>query len=293
MSKISSQSNMTELIDIDEHIEVLGLSRRMSLDEFNSISLRNKTDVVNAIGEIYEDIHNNNANSHYYKNNIVVDETKVEDIKRLLERLYVGVKNDVFPEALEPWWSYSFKLTETGASLFLNHYVAILLYPDGGVMRVTDKSIRYLDGKAEVLDVEQYAKKCGVSEVAVRQWIRRGKLRCAIKTGNGWKIPNLSIKAKRGYNSADYKIDIPLEIVPKEYPFLKGKEHIIIIQDKTDKNIYNVSFANGVEEVQLSKAERERFELYLISSTDFKAEPQTIISAGDFEDNYRYLLEKE
>lgn len=293
MSKISSQSNMTELIDIDKHIEVLGLSRRMSLDEFNSITLRNKTDVVHAIGEIYEDIYFHDTNSRFFNKKVVVDESNIGDIKTVLERFYVKIKDDVFSEELEPWWSYSFKLTETGATLYLNHYVGILIYPDGSVMRITDKSIRYLNGKAEVLNVEEYAKKCGVSEVAVRQWIRRGKLRCAIKTGNGWKIPKLSIKTDRGYSTANYYTDMPFENEPKEYPFLKGRGHICILQNKSDKNTYEISFGDGRETKQLSKSEKESFELFLISNTDFKAEPRTIISAGDFDDNYKYLLEKE
>ena len=50
-----------------------------------------------------------------------------------------------------------------------------------------------------LLSVEEYAAVYNVSVTTVRQWIRRGKIRSAIKNGCEWSIPELAAVSGRGY----------------------------------------------------------------------------------------------
>lgn len=143
---------------------------------------------------------------------------------------------------------------------------------DASRFNVTDVYDVYdlIEEKSRLLTVEEYAKQNGVEVVTVRQWIRRGKLRSAIKVGGEWRIPELaSIPNKsHGYRPVFYTLKTPMN------QFLEGFEDVNeynrISIEKSIDNMYEVclkDFAmNSKKVVMLDTAARERFELYLISS---------------------------
>ena len=120
-----------------------------------------------------------------------------------------------------------------------------------------------------LLTVEEYASIYEVSFGKVRQWIRRGKLRSAIKAGSEWRIPELSEITGRGYRRATFHWDDKLSDVPEEYSYLKEYSWLSIDQNVKDKNLFRVvclgKDTKSLEMIMETK-EREKFELYLISN---------------------------
>ena len=55
-----------------------------------------------------------------------------------------------------------------------------------------------------------------IRAIWVRQWIRRGKLRSAVKAGSEWRIPELSEIIGRGYRRGTFHWDDKLSDVPEE-----------------------------------------------------------------------------
>lgn len=133
-----------------------------------------------------------------------------------------------------------------------------------------------------VLTCAQFASRCGVDQVTVRQWIRRGKLRTAFKVGRDWMIPATTKPPGRGFMPGlyDLKARIPREAVER-YPFLdKVLSHEQLLVDKAGPGKYNVIKVDISEKVilaTLSQAEREKFEFFLLEQDWVKCNMETRI----------------
>lgn len=88
----------------------------------------------------------------------------------------------------------------------------------------------------KLLTVDDYANTYGVNTGTVRQWIRRGKIRNAIKLGNEWRIPELTDMPTRGYQTGIYMWMEYLKNLHKEYEFLRNYTTAMFDQDSIDKN---------------------------------------------------------
>ena len=93
--------------------------------------------------------------------------------------------------------------------------------------------------------MEENAKEYGVETVTVRQWIRRGKIRNAVKNGREWLIPELTELPGRGYTSAIYMWYEYLYDLPNEYKFLTDYTTVLINQCSDDRAKYEITFAAG------------------------------------------------
>lgn len=122
-----------------------------------------------------------------------------------------------------------------------------------------------------LLSCPEFAKRCGVEQVTVRQWIRRGKLRSAIRFGRDWKIPSTTKRPTEGFTPAFYHIisHIPEEAELK-YPFLGGihSPSSFYIEEAgagsylvTDKTYTQTRLL-----AKMTRSEREEFERYLLDA---------------------------
>lgn len=119
-----------------------------------------------------------------------------------------------------------------------------------------------------MLSVEGYAAEYGVGAGTVRQWIRKGKIRSAIKAGKEWIIPELTELPARGYQSASYMYYDRLDNCPEEYSYLHDYSTVIINQNCEDKGKFDVILAAAKTKpkyLTFDTKEREKFELFLIS----------------------------
>ncbi len=198
----------------------------------------------------------------------------------LVRQFRTEVEKKTFPEHLEDWWEYRYEIWGTGISLFLSHIGSYDIYANDTVSVYADTEFELFHIRTKLLTVEQYAKSYGVTTTAVRQWIRRGKLRSAIKQGSEWRIPELAEVMDRGYKNGSYTRKEYLTDLPAEYAFFNEYDYVEIDQNRENKELFDVDFGKDFDvtkypedeweqfhrKMQMDQKEREKFELYLISS---------------------------
>jgi len=188
--------------------------------------------------------------------------------QNLLGRFAEAVSSAVLFEHLEDRWFYELSISHRGANLMLVHANECWVGNAGIVQVTTDQAYTLINVRGKYLSVEKYAEAYDVSVGTVRQWIRRGKIRTAIKTGNEWRIPEMTDISGRGYQSAVYMWYTRLNDLPPEYSFLNDYSTVLINQNGSNKSQFYVTFAaTGVEEkteIYESK-DREKLELLLIA----------------------------
>lgn len=236
---------------------------------FNATMLRNKREVLNSVEDYIE----------HYKSSLDDEECSQEKRKLIIEigtKFLTELQKADIPQLVKPFYCYSYSLTHEGISLYRLIYDDISFNEEGELdsgSSVEDDII--LSIPCEFLSVDEYAKLYQVSNVTVRQWIRRGKLRTARKNGREWLIPALTDPPKRGYEPATYhweKCPEGVEAVISDFP-IKGYAHFF--QDDVDKKKYWVSLYGGEGQeklVPLAIEAREQLELMLISSDDVRVE---------------------
>lgn len=200
----------------------------------------------------------------------------------LFDNFIARIKATPIMTIYDKWWSYAIKKDSKGITLSVTMLKKVSF-------RVTDDDEVYCrglfsDGEYTVakslvnkLTVEEYAKKYGVEEVTVRQWIRRGKLRSAEKIGNEWRIPESTDIPKRGYETGNFSINIDYyqkrEGIPEDYAFLRNADNVTIFQNTEDKNHFTVMYDGGFDldyhTIEMDSKEREKLELFLISTPYF------------------------
>lgn len=167
-------------------------------------------------------------------------------------------------------WFYSFVISNKSATLYIKHVAGFQKNEDGNVKLEINEKFRLINYPVKLLTVEEYAAAQKTEAVTVRQWIRRGKLRNAIKIGGEWRIPEISDPPARGFTPVTYynrKNYLPL---PKEFgvAFNQFPNIIYICKQEKEKG-YAVLFDSApalIPQRLLSDAEREKLELFLISN---------------------------
>lgn len=205
-----------------------------------------------------------------------VSERKRDVLLELLNRFYQVVQNTDVPTVKRPWFCYEYYINNYGITLELVKYEDMVF--DDDMITESTLSVEYTlaEVKCEMLTVEDYAKTYGVSEITVRQWIRRGKLRTAKKVGRDWLIPSIADTPKRGFQPAQYSWEeLPGNLL-KTCGVSEASRSIYIDQDDYDKKIFHVIERNASGNVSAKRSmdtkEREKLELALISSSDVQIE---------------------
>lgn len=131
-----------------------------------------------------------------------------------------------------------------------------------------------------VLSCSEFANRCCVDQGTVRQWIRRGKLRSAFKTGRDWMIPATATPPARGFVPGRYHVNPPFpDAVVEQYPFLSkllGRSALIV--DKAGNGKYHIIYDQYREKkilATMTQAEREKFEFLLLESDWCKYDLET------------------
>ncbi|MDR3586903.1 MAG: helix-turn-helix domain-containing protein [Desulfosporosinus sp.] len=204
------------------------------------------------------------------------DPTYVTAKINFLRKFKEKVEKTTLFKHLEDWWSYEYSLSSRGAVLYLVHARGVLVDFNMSITCSHDTKMKVIEFPAQILTVDEYAKSIGVKSGAVRQWIRRAKIRSAFKQGQEWRIPELSSPIKRGYIDTKYAWTEKLTDAPEGYKYLSESSSVSIHQDMDDKKYYElwVSAPNGGSSnvYRLTEAEREKLELYLISKPEVISE---------------------
>ena len=244
------------------------------LDLFNETAIRTKAglleDIDSLLAEIEEDSKTDTKRSA----------TFYEKYRELVSRFRKEVEKKTFPDKLEDWWEYNYDVRGTGITLTLSHTDYFDVSANDTCGGIIDTQFELLHIRTKLLTVEQYAQSYGVTTTAVRQWIRRGKIRSAIKEGSEWRIPELAEVTERGYKHATFGRNEFLTDLPDEYAFFNDYDYVDIEQNEEHKELFDLCFGKvhdskeypvpeqdqKYKHIQLDQKEREKFELYLISN---------------------------
>lgn len=214
----------------------------------------------NASRDIVSEMRNNPQHTLQYYNALLL----------LLDKVILEISSRNIFDAPEGWF-YSFEVTNKSASLYIRHVSSIQEDEDVNLVLDIDERFRLINYPVELLTVEQFAARSKIEAVTVRQWIRRGKLRNAIKVGGEWRIPEISDPPTRGFTPVRYYNNGNFLSLPKEIGVsLNLNPFVIDIKKATDEKGYFVFFDNApalIHKKLLSDTEREKLELMLISNS--------------------------
>ena len=190
----------------------------------------------------------------------------------IIDKFIDTLDKSILMEHLEDYWGYDYGITYEGMELCLVHYSDIVEVPTNSFRYYyfEDQTYRLFRVDSKLLTVEEYADRYKVETGTVRQWIRRGKIRTAIKYGNEWRIPELTDLPKRGWSDAAYIFEKEM-VLEEKYEYLRNYDTLRIIQDEHNRKIYQIVLtskenktANRVYNIDVK--EKEQLELYCISN---------------------------
>lgn len=188
-------------------------------------------------------------------------------------------------EKLDIGWSYVFTIGSRGATLHLRHWshVAIVEFEQGEFDLDLGEGDAFFDlirTESRFLTSDEYAKRCGVSGDTIRMWIRRGKIRSAVKHGNSWKIPDVAEPVTRGFKDARYEWHTGIEDTAEGFRFLSEAGSLDIRRMRSRELPFQVTLYNSsgepTYEWNLTSADNEKLEAYLIATRE-------VIYTGDLE----------
>ena len=223
----------------------------------------NKQSVIatldNASKNVMSEIRNNPQHTLQYYN----------ALSFLLDKVIVEIASRNIFDAPDGWF-YSFEITNKNAAMYIRHVSEIQEDEDGNVVLDIDERFRLINYPVGLLTVEQFASRSKIEAGTVRQWIRRGKLRNAIKVGGEWRIPEITDPPTRGFTPVRYYNNGQFFFLPKEIgaSFNQHPSVIDIYKSKEEKGyIVLFDYAPAIlPQKLLTDAEREKLELMLIGN---------------------------
>ena len=187
----------------------------------------------------------------------------------LLDKVIVEIASRNIFDAPEGWF-YSFEVTNKNAALYIRHVSEIQEDEEGNIVFDIDESFRLINYPVGLLTVEQFAARSKIESGTVRQWIRRGKLRNAIKVGGEWRIPEITDPPTRGFIPVRYYNNGHFFSLPKEIGISLNQQPCVIdICKVKEEKGYLVLFDYApaiIPQRLLTEAEREKLELVLIGN---------------------------
>ena len=246
--------------------------RNNTIAMFNALMIRSKRDLIASIEFYIEQLQSADTDSIKYpsRHKLIID---------MFQQFLANIKNMELPTLIKPLTCYEYCLRHYGISLEISHYDYIIFDDDNSVKESVASSREIYHLPCELMTVAEYAELSRVTVVTVRQWIRRGKLRTAQKSGRDWLIPSLSEPPQRGYVSATYYWDHLSDTVSNQYPFLPASGYLYMYQISDNKQLFGALITdkadNSYQEMRFDSKDRERLELALISESTVNVEIDT------------------
>ena len=223
--------------------------------------------------------------------------TNAGEIIDSMSELKARVIENGLPSISEADMHYSIVINREDISVCLNHYyfddvldrMLSATFPDSKTTRLPVLNTAPIyTVKFRLLSCAEFARRCGVSSATIRQWIRRGKLRAAVRVGRDWMFPVTTQPPENGFSPAEYKIvkSIPRDICAK-FPFfsrLSKSDTIKILEGENRHYKLSCSLRSNNEDlIELTKDEREKMELLLLQSDWAKYYTENTVYATKFD----------
>lgn len=226
------------------------------LERFKGNEIQNKDDLLYSLRSMYEDF--------------CSDESIPKSKKELLEKFIEHIEAIKLPRC-DDWWFYSYEFTRFGMVLDMCHSSDYTVESDDEFTMTVDEIFTITELTCEMMSVAEFAALHRVQPVAVRQWIRRGKLRAIKKQGRDWLIASIAEKPSRNYKPVRYEWDCMVREMYKDFPFLKGYNALRLSQNIEDKSLFDVLLGEH-SSMSLSAAEREKLELALLALEEIEVD---------------------
>lgn len=238
-------------------------TRNNKLLLFNSMMLLNKREVLESFDDFVEHQRQMDNEEGYSEGKRKILLSLCDEFRKKLE------KSDI-PALTKPWLFYDYSITNDSIELLLWKCSDVEFDDEGEISSMSsNEEYTLAEVKCNYLTVAQYAVLYGVTTTTVRQWIRRGKLRTAVKKGRDWLIPALADKPRRGFESVTYHWKVLTGDIIESFPFLAEADCVYLFQDDEDKKIFYAIIgwpgAENRQKVALTSKEREQLEIMLIA----------------------------
>ena len=181
------------------------------------------------------------------------------------------VRETTLFEVLDEGWCYEFAIDSHGTSLLLRH-VSLAEIADNGndewlEVEEYDSRLEVIETRCRMLSVDEFANEREVAPATIRVWVRRGKIRSALKTASGWMVPEMAAPLRRGFTDAEYAWGVNLGDCPEGFEKLY-EPGSVLIRKSHEKGKRTVWYANADRtqgaEFELGISEAEKLELFLI-----------------------------
>lgn len=223
-----------------------------TLTIFKEVNIQSKEELLCSLKNLYEE----------YR----TDDSILQSKKVLLMDFIRKIESTKLPNC-DDWWFYSYDLTRFGMTLEMCHGTDFVVDSETEFSMSIDEVLLIIEMSCSMMTVSEFADLHGVQPVAVRQWIRRGKLRSIKKQGRDWMIASIAEKPSRKYRPVTYSWDSIDRELYKDFPFLKGMDSIHISQSMENKAMFVVKFGFN-SEIMIGSADCEKLELALLSMND-------------------------
>lgn len=188
----------------------------------------------------------------------------------LLTRFYQSLKNHVLFDFSGTAWCYWIRITCNGIELHMGHCYMLSIVEDTITSTAYDSDYCILKTESRMLTLEEYAQIVNVKAPTLRQWIKRGKLRTAVKYGDEWRVPEYTPLPLYGYTSATYFIKEGASVsFPDKYQYLSDVDFFTIYQDENKTN-FHLSTGPSTCIHDLSSEEREELEMFCQLNPDIE-----------------------
>jgi len=241
---------------------------RKKLAIFNEWQILNKAELIYSLNKLKEHLEkSNDGASPRNTSSALID---------LLDKFVLKINESNLPD-LNNWWFYDYHINNFDITLSLCHCEDLECDSDGFINMIhTSDSYDIITVPCNMLTVNEFADINNVKPLTVRQWIRRGKLRKIKKLGRDWLISELADPPSRKYEPVSYYWDKEL-LWKNDLSYLNDYNHVFISQNKKNKSQYDIILgwpnSTNLRTLKITKAERERLELTLLSNESVTAEP--------------------
>lgn len=249
---------------VSQRYKITEEDMREKLEIFKDSEMQDKEDVLSSLDQFYEEALLESGYSSEQKREILL----------MIKSFINEIKKATLPNC-DDWWFYDYELTQFGIDLNYSHCESVEYSTNGESEMTIDTSYVLITVPCKMISVSEFASMHQVTPVAVRQWIRRGKLRYIKKHGRDWLISAISKKPTRRYIPVSYKWTELESALTNIFPFLIKCNSVSISQNEANKNKFNVRYCtfDGRDKlVELKTAEREKLELSLLSSDNVEVD---------------------
>lgn len=236
-----------------------------NLVKFNRLAIRNKHELLDAIDGYLLKLDASTGSEAVPMGRIPALKELILQFKRKIEKTPLAVLD-------KPFTLYEVNIYDSEISLDIVDYEKIEFDEEGEIESSTELPTEgIVCVEAPLITLETYAQMHGVKPGTVRQWIRRGKLRNAVKQGSQWSIPSTEPEPKRGFEGGTYHYsEDDSGDLSDIFPLPKGSYSIWLVQlGDTSEEVTAYIFNDDDEriaEMTLNRSTREKLEHALAES---------------------------